>query len=85
MVYDQFDNSERARRLGVAVELLPKRYRVEAVITAIDGLLDGATIRDRCRQVARRLDDDGVSRACHLILQALESSVTGSCGPNHAV
>src|SRR5262245_44416121 len=34
---DQYDNSDHAMRLGVAIELLPKNYQVDNIITCIDG------------------------------------------------
>src|SRR5262249_5085713 len=33
--FDQYDNSDRAMRLGVALELLPKNYQVDNIITCI--------------------------------------------------
>lgn len=76
MAYDKFDNSARAQHLGVALELLPKHYRVESIITAIDHLTRDRTIRARCSQLAQCVNDDGISKACDHILQALGSAAS---------
>jgi hypothetical protein len=44
MGFDQYDNSDRAMRLGVALELLPKNYQVDNIIACIGRLIDDRNI-----------------------------------------
>ncbi len=55
MGFDQFDNACRVRTLGVARQLLPRRYRPDAAAAALDGLLGDAQVRTRCAEVAQRM------------------------------
>jgi UDP:flavonoid glycosyltransferase YjiC (YdhE family) len=41
---DQYDNSDRAMRLGVALELTPKNYQVNNIIACVDRLVDDRDI-----------------------------------------
>jgi UDP:flavonoid glycosyltransferase YjiC (YdhE family) len=83
MAYDQLDNSRRAQKLGVAIELLPSRYDAERAAEALDRLLRDSALRQRCMHWASRLShsevnsephSDSVRRSCDLIL---ESFATG--------
>jgi UDP:flavonoid glycosyltransferase YjiC (YdhE family) len=76
MGFDQYDNSDRALRLGVALELLPKNYQVDNIIACIDRPIYDRHIRIRCSELARRTGYDGVPKTCDHILEAL-----GSLGP----
>jgi rhamnosyltransferase subunit B len=72
VAYDQFDNSIRAVRLGVARELLPNRYTAQGVAGALGELTTDATLRQRCRLVATRLTDcNSIAVACGSILSRL--------------
>jgi hypothetical protein len=51
VAYDQFDNAHHALQLGVALELLPRRYTVAAVATCLRTLVDDPRIRERCQAV----------------------------------
>jgi UDP:flavonoid glycosyltransferase YjiC (YdhE family) len=73
MGFDQYDNSDRAMRLGVALELLPKNYQVNNIIACIDRLIDDPNIRIRCSELARRTGYEGVPKTCDDILDALPS------------
>jgi hypothetical protein len=73
MGVDQYDNSDRAMRLGAALELLPKNYQVDNIIGCIDRLIDDRNIRIRCSELARRTGYDGVSKTCDHILEAVGS------------
>ncbi|MEO5733219.1 MAG: glycosyltransferase [Rubrivivax sp.] len=55
MAYDQFDNAQRACRLGVARELLPADYRLPALTHRLSAMLGDAAVRDRCAALAARL------------------------------
>jgi len=57
VAFDQFDNSARAMRLGVARELLAKQYTAHAVARALTEILDNHALHERCRQVAERFAD----------------------------
>lgn len=73
MSHDQFDNSERAQRLGVARELLTKDYKVAAVVAALDQLTTDAALRSRCAEVARSVETDGIAVACDRILDGVQA------------
>ena len=75
MGFDQYDNSDRAMRLGVALELLPKNYQVDNIIACIDRLIYDRNIRIRCSELARRTGYDGVPKTCDHILEALGSYI----------
>jgi UDP:flavonoid glycosyltransferase YjiC (YdhE family) len=55
MSYDQFDNSRRLVRLGVAAEIPVRRFRGRAVADALAILLDSPTVAARCRELAAEL------------------------------
>jgi UDP:flavonoid glycosyltransferase YjiC (YdhE family) len=56
MSYDQFDNSRRLIRLGVATEVPQRRFCGRQVADALAVLMDSPTIAARCRQLAARCD-----------------------------
>lgn len=81
LAHDQFDNADRARRLGVALAIVPKRFRAPAVADALARLIDSPEVRSRCRDVAARFEGvDPVADACGAIEAALCGSATGA-GP----
>jgi UDP:flavonoid glycosyltransferase YjiC (YdhE family) len=51
---DQFDNSARVVKLGVARELLAKQYTARATAQALTEILGDRALRERCRHVAGR-------------------------------
>jgi UDP:flavonoid glycosyltransferase YjiC (YdhE family) len=65
LAYDQADNAERLRRLGVGLSLPPRAFRGPAVARLLGRLLVSADVADRCREYARRtregkpIDDAG--------------------------
>ena len=68
MAHDQFDNAARARALGVAETLSPRRYRPRAVAAALGRLLGSAKGAARCREVAGKVAGaDGIGEACNLL------------------
>ena len=75
MGFDQFDNARRVMALGVARQLLPRRYRPEAVATALRELVADASVRARCAELAKTLADSpsGIAEAADAVL-ALGSS-----------
>lgn len=56
MSYDQPDNAERLRRLGVGASVAPGRFTGSRVAAALDGLLRSPATRQRCQELAARCD-----------------------------
>ncbi len=71
IAHDQFDNSFRAQKLGVALELLPKDYKVSAAVAALDRLIGDKTLKLRCSELARLVETDGIAVACDRILEGV--------------
>lgn len=72
VAYDQFDNSGRAVRLGVAKELLPKQYTPRALAGALKELISDGATHQRCQEVATRLAGcNSPAVACESILDRL--------------
>lgn len=70
--YDQFDNADRAVRLGVAKEILPRRYAPEAVSAALEDMLADAALSRRCSEIAARLvGNETIGKACDTLLDRL--------------
>ena len=68
MTFDQPDNADRLRRLGVARVLPAGRFRGPAVAREIELLLGSSDIAGRCRALADRLRGvDGLAAACEVI------------------
>lgn len=67
---DQFDNACRLMQLGVARQLLPRRYKADAVARTLDALIGDASVEARCRDVAQRMaqEPSGVEAACDALL-----------------
>lgn len=68
VVFDQYDNSDRATRLGVAIELPSKGYDVENVVAAINRLTSDQSFRERCSELAVRTRTDGIAKTCDHVL-----------------
>jgi rhamnosyltransferase subunit B len=70
MGFDQFDNASRAVRLGVARQLLPRRYRAQTAARALDELITSAQVRERCRQMSQQMTGiEGARATCDAILR----------------
>lgn len=68
--FDQFDNSARAVRLGVAREMLPGKYAAGAVAAALKELTADPALRRRCGDVAQRLaGSSSIAKTCDAILE----------------
>ena len=68
MTFDQPDNADRLRELGVARVLPPARFRGPAVARELEGLLGSTETAARCRAVAQRLSGvNGLTAACEVI------------------
>jgi UDP:flavonoid glycosyltransferase YjiC (YdhE family) len=75
MSYDQFDNSRRLVRLGVAAEIPVRQFRGRAVADALAPLMDSPAVEARCRELAARCDGPAaLSAACDMLEQLADSS-----------
>ncbi len=71
MTFDQPDNADRLRELGVARVLSPARFRGPAVARELDQLLGSRETAARCRTLAERMRGvDGLGAACEVIERA---------------
>ncbi|MCI0332797.1 MAG: glycosyltransferase [Planctomycetes bacterium] len=74
MSYDQFDNSRRLVRLGVAREVSVQSFRGRTVADALAPLLDSPTVAARCRELAPRCNGPAaLAAACDALEQLAES------------
>jgi rhamnosyltransferase subunit B len=73
VAYDQFDNADRAVRLGVAREILPNRYTKRVVADTLKQLIADTSLRQRCQQIAMRFEgNNAVATACDAILKRFD-------------
>jgi UDP:flavonoid glycosyltransferase YjiC (YdhE family) len=76
MSYDQFDNSRRLMRLGVASEATVKKFSGRIVADAIARLLDSSTVAARCRELAARCNGPAaLAAACDALEQLAQSKL----------
>jgi UDP:flavonoid glycosyltransferase YjiC (YdhE family) len=78
MSYDQFDNSRRLVRLGVAKEVSVRRFCGPAVATAIAPLLESPSVATKCREFAARCNGPTALTAACIELERLAESKTNS-------
>ena len=86
VAYDQFDNADRAVRLGVAREVLPKRYVPRTVAGVLRELTTDAGLHQRCRRVAERFTEcSAIAAACDAVLSRLceDAGAYGLAGLAH--
>jgi UDP:flavonoid glycosyltransferase YjiC (YdhE family) len=70
---DQLDNAARARRLGVARILPPRRFRAASAGQELDRLLGDEYALARARKVAESVSaEDGAAHAARIVLDMLE-------------
>lgn len=76
--YDQPDNAERARKLGVSLTLSRSRYNAERAGRALENLLDDRRgYSQRASALAGRIStEDGVACACDVIEQTAIHTAT---------
>ena len=68
MAYDQHDNAWRLRNLGVGDWLLPKDWRVPALVDKLRTLSTSDDVRAHCQEVAGRFEGtDPLGETCELI------------------
>lgn len=71
MAFDQFDNSRRLVRLGVAEEISVKAFRGPAIAAALQRLLSSAEVASNCRVLAARCDGPASLTAACVALEQL--------------
>lgn len=71
MAFDQFDNSRRLVRLGVAEEISVQSFRTPAVAAALDRLLSSRDVAAKCRTFAERCDGPASLTAACVALEEL--------------
>ena len=71
MSYDQFDNSRRLMRLGVASEVSVRAFRGRTVADALAPLLDSPAVAARCQELASLCDGPAALRAACDALEQL--------------
>jgi UDP:flavonoid glycosyltransferase YjiC (YdhE family) len=70
--FDQPDNAERARRLGVGRTIARSRYSVASATRELARILDDPSIAARASDVGHTIArEDGVGRACDAIEREL--------------
>jgi UDP:flavonoid glycosyltransferase YjiC (YdhE family) len=74
MSYDQFDNSRRLIRLGVADEISVKNFRGRAIADALAPLLDSPTVASCCHELATRCNGPAALAAACDALEQLASA-----------
>jgi UDP:flavonoid glycosyltransferase YjiC (YdhE family) len=68
MAYDQHDNADRLRRLGVARVVRPHRFKGPRVARELQALLDSREVAERCRHWAGKLAGvDGLGQTCDIL------------------
>lgn len=74
MSFDQFDNSRRLVRLGVAEEISVRAFQGPAVAAALSRLLESPGVAAKCREYARHCDGPAArAAACEALEQLAES------------
>jgi len=71
MAFDQFDNSRRLVRLGVAEEVSVKAFRTPAVAAALDRLLTSPSVAANCRRFAEHCDGPASLVAACVVVEQL--------------
>jgi UDP:flavonoid glycosyltransferase YjiC (YdhE family) len=74
MSFDQFDNSRRLVRLGVAEEISVRRFHGPTVAAALTRLLESPGVAANCREFAHRCDGPAArAAACDALEQLADS------------
>jgi len=65
LAFDQFDNAERLRTLGVAEEVRPQRFTEKRVAESLQRLTSSTAVAASCKQYAARLaENNALQQAC---------------------
>jgi UDP:flavonoid glycosyltransferase YjiC (YdhE family) len=77
--WDQWDNAERAARLGIARTIPRRRYTPARVAAELHHLLDTPLYTRRASTVAEQVwQEDGVRVACDALSELLQRAGTNS-------
>jgi UDP:flavonoid glycosyltransferase YjiC (YdhE family) len=76
MAFDQFDNSRRLVRLGVAEEIPVRRFVGRTVAAALNRLFESSTIAANCRKYAERCNGPSARTAACEALEQLASAAS---------
>jgi len=76
MSYDQFDNSRRLVRLGVAKEVSVQNFRGRDIADALAPLLDSPAVAAQCRELAAQCNGPAALAAACDVLEELAASRT---------
>ena len=71
MAYDQPDNAERLCRLGVAKAIVPKKFRANTVVHALDFLLSDQQTNERVHHWAKQCNGPAALLLCCELLEGL--------------
>ena len=83
MAYDQPDNSQRLRRLGVAEELKPRKFRGPALAQTLDRLISNPSPHEQCRHWAERCDAaQALAASCEALEKLAETSLAARRQPS---
>jgi UDP:flavonoid glycosyltransferase YjiC (YdhE family) len=74
MAFDQFDNSRRLARLGVAEEISVKAFRGPAIAAALERLLKSTDVASNCRALAAHCDGSASLTSACVELERLAES-----------
>ncbi len=73
MTFDQPDNADRVKRLGVGDWLRPRAFRPVNVAQCLQRLIDSAEVAARCHELADRIKGvKSLAKVCDLIEQAAD-------------
>jgi UDP:flavonoid glycosyltransferase YjiC (YdhE family) len=73
MAFDQPDNADRVKRLGVGDWLKPRSFRPRKVAGKLQQLLESPDVKEACRVLAERLrSGDAIELSCDLIEELME-------------
>lgn len=68
MAYDQPDNAQRLKQLGVGDLIRPKRFKTDAVVQKLDDLIGSDIRRQRCKSISTRIDSaEAIAETCAII------------------
>ena len=72
MAFDQLDNADRVRKLGLGGYLVPNQFQADRLVTRMGGLLNDSEVKRCCREAAERIASvDALSVACDVIESTL--------------
>jgi len=80
MAYDQLDNAQRLRRLGVGQMLRPRHFQGAKVALALDRLLSAPATHEQCHRYAQKCDGQAALTTAAEHLERLETERSEKSG-----